>query len=265
MEQERYERELRLAQEIQQRLLPDRLPEVCGFQLSAYSSPAFEVGGDYYEAVTLKNGNACVLVGDVSGKGISAALYMSVVKGIVLAVGRESNSPKELLERINEGIFGEIDRQSYITAIAVEIDATNSVLRVARAGHTPLAVRQKGKVSLITPKGFGIGLVKSSTFNAVLEQVDVPVTTDDACLLFTDGVNEATNQAGEEFGMENVLEILSHNYEHSQPLTGELLRSLLQFSGGIAQHDDLTFVAIVCRDGGNEAGASVAGRQKYRR
>jgi len=142
VQKQRYQQELEIARQIQMSLLPGELPKIAGLRLAAYVSPALEVGGDYYDAVQLRDGRWCILIGDVSGKGVSAALYMAELKGSVMALAHESQSPLELLAKI-------------ITLLAVAIDPAAHKLSVARAGHPPLLLLRDGELVRVQPRGIG--------------------------------------------------------------------------------------------------------------
>ncbi|MBD1208007.1 MAG: PP2C family protein-serine/threonine phosphatase [Ignavibacteria bacterium] len=245
LEQERFKREMLLAREMQHKLLPKQQPELKKFDIAAYTSPAMEVGGDYYDYVKLKNGMNCVIIGDVSGKGISAAFYMAELKGVVLAVATESESPKDVLCRINTALKGNIERGSYIAMTAVAIDEEKSELIIARAGHTPIALSHNGKIHLLQPKGIGVALAEASKFRQFMEEIRVPMGYKDVCLLFTDGVNEAMNAQQEEFGMEPLHGVLMQKNPEARFVVGEVVRRVSEFSEGMPQHDDMTVIAIV--------------------
>ena len=158
IDKERYKRELMLAREIEQKLLPQDLPEIKNFSIASFANPATEVGGDYYDIVYLKNGKPCILIGDVSGKGISAAFYMVLLKGVVLSVARESDGAADILRRINTTLYREMEKQMYITMSAFVIENNDGFISFARAGHLPLFINRSEGFDLITPKGLGIGL-----------------------------------------------------------------------------------------------------------
>lgn len=249
LEKERLKQELMVAREMQFKLLPPRVPQFDGCEFYAYCSPALEVGGDYYDFIKLADGSQCVVIGDVSGKGISAAFYMAEVKGIVMALARECSSPKELLVRINAIIKGEMDKRVYITMAALAV-SENKTVRYVRAGHTPLAKRQHAISGYYTeylqPRGLGIGLVKSEHFEKSLEQVEWEYNAEDVYVLFTDGLNEAQNNAKDEFGMERIQHLMNGMYNcNAEEIVGTMLRKVSEFSEGCAQHDDLTLIALV--------------------
>jgi serine phosphatase RsbU (regulator of sigma subunit) len=247
LEQERFKREMLLAREMQHKLLPKQLPTVRGFDIAAYSSPALEVGGDYYDCVKLANGLDCLIIGDVSGKGITAAFYMAELKGVVLSVAQESVSPKDLLCRINSALQGSIEKGTYIAMTAVSICPNSHELVIARAGHTPIAIAHGGNITLHTPKGIGVALVDRNIFEPALEELRLNVSKDDICLLFTDGVNEAVNAEQEEFGIAPLHLILEQKNPEARFIVGEVVRRVSEFSEGLPQHDDMTLIAIVAQ------------------
>jgi sigma-B regulation protein RsbU (phosphoserine phosphatase) len=254
LHKERYEQELYLAREIQQKLLPRnyKIPE--GFDVAGYTSPALEVGGDYYDFVTLANGHFCAIIADVSGKGMSAAMYTAELKGIVLAVASESTSPADLLCRINKAIYGSIDRQLFITMAAVEIGV--DTLRFARAGHNPFLMRADGKATFLQPRGIGIGLASSVLFDKSLEMGEVNIAPGDVCVLYTDGINEAMNDDREEYGTERLRFLIENTAKNNTAefILGEVIRDVAEYAGSASQQDDMTLLAI-CR---NREGSGVS-------
>ncbi|MCS6807698.1 MAG: SpoIIE family protein phosphatase [Bacteroidota bacterium] len=248
VEQERLKREMMLAREIQYKLLPKQQPHLTAFDIAAYTSPALEVGGDYYDYVTLSNGMRCVLIGDVSGKGISAALYMAELKGVVLAVAAESTSAADILCRINTALKGNLERGVYVTMTAVALNEETRELLIARAGHTPILLVRNGIPYFLQPRGIGIALADAQAFRSALEEVRVPMAYHDVCLLFTDGVNEALNEEQKEFGVQALQSALMQNHTEARFIVGEVVRRVAEFSQGMSQHDDMTVIAILARE-----------------
>ncbi len=248
LEQERFKREMLLAREMQHKLLPKQLPKISGYDIAAYASPALEVGGDYYDCVKLGNGLDCLIIGDVSGKGISAAFYMAELKGVVLAVAPESSSPKDLLCRINSALKGSMEKGTYIAMTAVSLCPDTNELVIARAGHTPVALTHNGETSLHTPKGIGVALVVRETFEPALEEMKITLQKDDICLLFTDGVNEAVNAEQDEFGTDPLHTVLQQKNPEARFIVGEIVRRVSEFSEGLPQHDDMTIIAVVAQN-----------------
>jgi serine phosphatase RsbU (regulator of sigma subunit) len=170
---------------------------------------------------------------------------MAELKGVVLAVAGESDSPRDVLCRINTALKGNIERGSYIAMTAVAIDEDHCELIIARAGHTPIALSHNGKIHFLQPKGIGVALAEPVKFRQFMEEIRVPMTHKDICLLFTDGVNEAMNAAQEEFGMEPLQGVLMQKNPEARFVVGEVVRRVSEFSEGMPQHDDMTVIAIV--------------------
>ncbi|HYF03254.1 MAG TPA: PP2C family protein-serine/threonine phosphatase [Patescibacteria group bacterium] len=246
LEKERYERELLLAQKMQMKLLPQKLPEIPGYEISAHSVMAQEVGGDYYDVVKLRDGRPCIVIADVSGKGISAAFYMAKLKGVVLAAAQESDSLHDFLSKINRALFGSMERQMYITLACVVLEREPGQISFARAGHTPMLMRNGVRTTIVSPKGLGIGLAKSEIFQKAIEVQNVTLSQGDCCLLFTDGISERANAAGIELGYSGLLEVLrSPAGMQSEKLLKEVSDAADFHAKGEQAHDDMTVLAIV--------------------
>lgn len=246
IEKEKYKQEITLAKGMQDKLLPRELPQVHNYSIAAYTKSAEVVGGDYYDYVYLKNGKLCLLIGDVSGKGISAAFYMAQLKGVVLSVAKESETAKDILKRINSTLHGKMDKQMYITLSAVVIDDEDGNISFARAGHMPTVLKSSTGISFHTPKGFGIGLVSEKLFNPAIEEVKAKLNRNDICFLFTDGVNELRNEKGDDFGYDSLKQILSVAvYDNAGSLISNLKEEIFRFGGNSNQLDDITMLTIV--------------------
>ena len=244
IERERLLREMMLAQEMQKRLLPQSLPKFPTLEIDAISTPAFEVGGDYYDFVQLDQGKLGIVVGDVSGKGVSAALYMSEVKGIFQALGKMYPSPKQFLVKANEALTGSIDKRSFVSLIYAVIDVRAGQLTISRAGHCPMLLVSKEKVGYIRPQGMGMGLSDGPIFSDAMEEERVQLHDGDVCVFYTDGVTEA--RCGEdEFGYDRLLRTAERC--RGKPATAikeEILETVKTFIEHKANHDDLTIVVV---------------------
>lgn len=250
IQKERYRSEMLIAKRIQKELLPQNLPEFPKFQLAAFSSPAEEVGGDYYDVARFADGSPCILVGDVSGKGMSAAFYMAQLKGAVHSVAPQVNSPKELLLKLNNILFGLMDKQSYITLNCLKLDEYNSSITFARAGHPPLFLKNSSDVNTIKPQGLGIALVGNELFTDYLEEVNIQLSNGDILMLITDGVSEIRNSSGEEFDFQRVSDFLLTHNSSAQKLLKQFLQNIDEFKGDAPQIDDLTvfIISFSCLD-----------------
>jgi len=249
LEKERYRKELLLAKEMEEKLLPQKLPKFNNYTISAFSLPAIVVGGDYYDIVILKNNNPCILIGDVSGKGMSAAFYMALLKGVVLAVASESTGASDILRRINSTLFGAMEKHTYITLAALVLENSQGDITYSRAGHIPAILKINNEIVTATPKGLGVGLAQKNTFDLVLEEQHFKLNNNDACVLFTDGLTELNNENNEEFGYEHLKQILSSGVlKNSEDLIEEIKDELNNFSRKEIEHDDLTIITIVFND-----------------
>jgi len=246
-EKERMEEDLRVARNIQMSLLPQEYVEVEGLKIAAVCLPANEMGGDYYDLLPLANHRLGVLIADVSGKGTSAALYMAELKGLILSLSRNHDSPKALLTELNEILAPNLDRRSFVTMTYAIIDSKKRTLRVARAGHNPL-IHFDGRTDqtrLLSPPGLALGFDAGDTFKAVIQELEIPLVHGDTFLFFTDGISEAMNGASELFGEGRLAAILKEaNALSSDDLKERILHEVRVFAAGESPHDDMTMVIV---------------------
>ncbi|MFB3852324.1 MAG: SpoIIE family protein phosphatase [Vicinamibacterales bacterium] len=252
-EKKRMEEELRIAREIQMSLLPRGPLKVPGLSMTALCVPAREVGGDYYDFVRLDDKKLALLIADVAGKGTSAALYMSELKGIVLSLAKSCSSPRDLLIRANRIISENLDTRSFITMTYAVIDLDAARMTYARAGHTPLIYRYgthpsgDGAVRVLAPDGMVLGLQfdDGSMFERLLEEATLPLRSGDVLMFFTDGISEAMNEESDCFGEARLGRIVA-DYGDLPPdrLRERVLREIEVFVGGAPQHDDMTLIIV---------------------
>jgi len=244
LEKERLYREMLVAQEMQKRLLPQHVPVAPTIDLDAISTPAFEVGGDYYDFMELGDGRIGIVVGDVSGKGVSAAFYMSEMKGIFQALGRICSSPKEFMVRANEALAGSIDKHSFVSLIYAILDPVSGRLTVARAGHCPMLHVSGENVAYVRPNGLGMGLSRGPTFDDAIQEEVIPLGEGDVCVLYTDGVTEA-RCGDDEFGYERLMAAArSARGKNAAGIKDEILATVSRFTEHRANDDDLTLVVL---------------------
>lgn len=245
LERERLQQEADVAREIQTSLLPRSHPDVEHLDLFGVMVPASEVGGDYFDYVRFADGSIGVVIADVAGKGIPAALYMATLKGAVLAEVREATGPADLLYRLSLTLSGQMDKRSFITMSCVQLRPDTSTLVYARAGHSPMMVRNRDGVQIIRPKGIAIGLVPPDAFRAELEERHIELHPDDVCLLTTDGVTERRNGAIQEIGVAALSALLTSTTAASaKDLVTLIQHHLEEYAQGADAHDDVTIVAI---------------------
>jgi serine phosphatase RsbU (regulator of sigma subunit) len=244
IERERLVREMTLAQDMQRKLLPQRLPHIPGIDLDALSTPAFEVGGDYYDYVVLSDHEFGIIVGDVSGKGVPAAFYMSEVKGIFQSLSPLYKSPREFMLRANTVLMESIDKHSFVSLIYGILDVRTGHFQIARAGHCPMLHIAEGSGAYLRPDGMGLGLAENAIFAGSIEEHTVPLRPGDLCVLYTDGVTEA-HVNGEEFGYERLRAAAGcADGRSAARVKDDILQAVDAFIDHGAPHDDLTLVVI---------------------
>lgn len=247
IEGERLASELSIAREVQQRLLPQTTPEFTHLTLAASSTPALEVGGDYYDWLDLGEGRLAFIVADVSGKGTSAAFYMAEMQGIFQAVTRIAPNPPDFLFHANQALGESLEKNVFVTAIYGVLDYHSGQLLMARAGHSPaVIVDVNGHANLLRSSGMGIGLDRSDIFTETLEVQQIQFSPGDLVVLYTDGVIESRNGAAEEFGYDRLMEsIQSARFESAQGVHDTVRATVDEFMGSEKNYDDdLTLLVI---------------------
>ena len=253
-EKRRLEQELQIARDIQMSLLPQGALKSPGMTVAAFCAPAREVGGDYYDFFPLADGRVGLLIADVSGKGTSAALYMAELKGLMLSLSRIHTSPRALLIEANEVIKHHLDSRSFITMTYAVVDRAAGTLTCARAGHTPF-MRIAGcdgdggapHAEVLAPDGMvlGLNLDGGERFARFLEELTLPLATDDLFFFFTDGVSEAMDAEGECFGESRLATFLeAHAGCTPEAIRDRLVQEVSAFVQGQPQHDDITMVIV---------------------
>lgn len=210
-QQERLQRELQIARDIQQRLLPKECPIVPGFEIAARGTSATEVGGDYYDFFWVDDDHLGILVADVSGKGVHAALVVAMIRSAFRTQARGNPDVREVLCSVNEYISMDLRRDMFITCIYGILEVSTKKFSWGRAGHEPIIVAHPSDdIDVLSPEGFALGVVGSPVFGESLEVKTVSLNPGDRILLFTDGLTEAMNAKGEEFGMHRILHVMGH-------------------------------------------------------
>jgi len=246
-ERERIQRELEIARNVQLTFLPRRNPEIKGMNIATLCLPAKEVGGDYYDFVELGPRKLGVVIGDVSGKGISAAFYMTLTKGFLKSQAQNISSPRKILINMNELFYQNSERGFFISMIYGVFDLDARTLTFARAGHNPMILRRPGKglVEELSPPGIALGLDKGDIFSRTIEERSLGIEQNDVFLFYTDGLNEAQNQFHEEFGEDRLMRIVETYTEASaEDLLDRTQREILHFTAQAPQHDDMTAVIV---------------------
>ncbi len=237
------EREMEVARRIQGDLLPGALPKIESVVIDGDSSPAKEVGGDYYDVLDLGDGKWGIAIADVSGKGVPAALVMVMTRTLLHSLARASSRPAEILTAINDTLYHETDPSVFVSMFYGIWDARTLSLTYSNAGHEPPIILTGDGSRSLQSGGVALGAVENVA--AILENADLALEENDALLLFTDGATEARNKGGEMFGQDRLEQAFKEAAAgRGDGVAAAILRSINEFAGGATQHDDITMVCI---------------------
>jgi sigma-B regulation protein RsbU (phosphoserine phosphatase) len=248
-ERSRLEADFAVARRAQQNLLPDRPPAVDGYSVAAVCRPAREVGGDLYEFPRLADGRQAYGVADVSGKGVPAALYMTLTKGLLTAATRHSKDLGEIASLLNRHLLATGKHRTFVTMSLVAERETPGEFEHIRAGHNPpLLWRREAGPRFLQPRGLGLGLARKVTFEQTLETEQFQLGHGDILVLYSDGLVEAMNRNREQFGEERLSEVVSgcDGMEASE-VQERILEAVDRFTAGAESHDDLTVLVLVAK------------------
>ena len=234
VQQEDFER----AREIQQALMPRELPRIQGCELAAGCQPARVVGGDYFDAIRLGDARAAIAIGDVSGKGMAAALLMSNLQAIVRAFAHSNLAPHELCAKANQLIAGNVAPGKFITFFYAVIDSVHMRIDYCNAGHNPPILRRRdGSLERLGDGGPVLGVLPAARYNAGSAEL----RSGDCLVLYTDGISEAFNAANEEFGEDRLIDPLAKPAASAEERRRRIMVEVTEFSNGNF-HDDATLL-----------------------
>jgi serine phosphatase RsbU (regulator of sigma subunit)/anti-sigma regulatory factor (Ser/Thr protein kinase) len=237
---ERIEQELRIARIIQQTLLPQELPHIGGWQLGAYYQPARAVGGDFYDFLTFEDGRLGLVIGDVTDKGVPAALVMATTRSMLRTAAQHGDSPGEVLERANNLLFPDIPPKMFVTCLYAILDPSTGRLEYANAGHDLPYLSHDGVATELRATGMPLGLMPDMHY----EEKEAHMATGDTLLLYSDGLVEAHNPSREMFSFPRLMSLVGQ-HGHTGALIEYLLNELRAFTGiGWEQEDDVTLVTL---------------------
>ena len=237
---ERLEQELRVAQLIQQQFLPKELPELQGWQVAAYYKPARAVGGDFYDFLELPDGKVGIVVGDVTDKGVPAALVMATTHSIIRGDAPRLVSPSKVLERANDLLYPDIPAHMFVTCLYAVLDPKTGEFQYANAGHNlPYVRNEDGSTHELRATGMPLGLMPGMSY----EEKDAILQPGSSMLLHSDGVAEAHNPDREMFGFPRLMGLVGQ--AGGDKLIDRVLEDLDSFTGAEwEQEDDITLVTI---------------------
>jgi serine phosphatase RsbU (regulator of sigma subunit) len=243
----RYKEELKIAKTVQQSLLPTRLEQDKDFEIVAFSASADEVGGDYYDTLRINENLVALIIADVSGKGTTAAFHMSQMKGIFHSLAQQHLDPKEFMSRANQALVFCLERGSFISASYFVIDTNEKKISYCRAGHCPVLYLRAGTKEsyYLKDKGAALGMIRSRDYCNFVETNEIKYAPGDTMLLYTDGITEAKNSKGEEFGNDSLALALNEVAgAQAQEIEEHIIRRLYEFSGTKNINDDYTSMTI---------------------
>jgi len=242
MDQKSLADELKIARRIQQTFLPKGQPRIEGYDIAGLNIPSEAVGGDYYDFIKIVDNQLGIAIGDVSGKGMGAALIMATFRASLKAEIRNNFAIRTILSKVNELLYESIERQNYVTAVYGVLDIANHIFTYSNAGHPPpLLVRRDGTVMELTEGGYAIGMFSGSSYT----ESSIHMDPGECLLLYTDGVTEARNAAGEEFGLERLKKIVVDTLSSDAAMTLEtIVAEINNFKDPAHQLDDLTMIMI---------------------
>ena len=239
-------RELEIAKTIQRSLLPKTIPHLSGYGLAGFCESAHQVGGDFYDVIKINDDAVLLIIADVMGKGIPAAMFAAILRSLLRAVPEWMNQPAALLGRVNRLLFEELSGvDMFITAQLVYVDSRARRITAASAGHCPLllALDGEGNVKSLSPEGLPLGILPETTFS---NQTEI-LPRNSRVLLYTDGLTEARNASGEFFGQERLTRWLrkaSQSKKNAEELKDDLARELVGFQSSANLSDDQTFLIM---------------------
>src|SRR5215210_5459974 len=254
IDRQRLEHELQLASEIQQRFQPTAPPHVVGYELPGISFPCYEIGGDYYDFIEREDGRLIITLGDVSGKGTAAALLMSSLHAAVHAQAASHDSLVDTISAVNRYLADNIPSNRFVTLFYAELNPKSGALAFLNAGHNPpLIVHSAGTVEQLSSGGLPLGIKRDAIFREGRTQLQ----PGDVLVIYSDGVSEAGNPQGEEFGLKRLSDVVMRNLEASASgIRDRIEAGLMKFAEGTPAADDITLVIVKRQAEGAKAAAS---------
>jgi phosphoserine phosphatase RsbU/P len=242
-ERRRLESELELSQIVQRALMPHRAPVIAGAEVAAFSRPAEIIGGDYFDFFKFKDGTHGLVIADVSGHGVSAGMLMSSLQTALQTMAPDTDSPAEILERINRFYIHNIRFTTFVTVFLARYDSSNRTLTYVNSGHNPPAVfrRNGSRIEWLARTAPAVGLAEEY----FPRTETVQFSEGDTLLLYTDGVTEALNIDTEQFGTERLAQFMQNAADLTASDMLQVVRQgISAYSGDVPLEDDLTLVAL---------------------
>ncbi len=235
-------KDLQFAERIQHCFLPKAPPRIPGYRFAEYYSAAQHIGGDYYDFIEISDKSLGITIGDVAGKGVSAALYMAKLSSEMRFHARNSLSPGAVLTVLNSALAEEMEGGMFVTLVLLILEPEKRRLSISSAGHLPPILRTRdGSVSeLQIEKNFPLGIVKNKEYS----ETEYMLKSGDWLILYTDGLTEAMNKKGDMFGMDRLNQVIARGDEDPKKLLTTISQSVAEHSADFPQSDDLTMVCL---------------------
>jgi sigma-B regulation protein RsbU (phosphoserine phosphatase) len=246
-EKKRLDHDLEIARDIQRILLPDKAPEIPGFEISGLNVPARQVSGDYFDYIKVDDEHLGVAIADVSGKGVPASLIMAICRSVLRSQAAHNPSPSDVLRKVNRQLYPDIKEDMFISMAYLVLNHAHASVTLSRAGHdAPLLYKRSTQtVTPLKPPGMVLGIDSGSVFDRITGDFNVPLERDDCIVLYTDGVNEALDSDGMEFGMDRMIQsVRASAGQGASAIVTRVIEDVRNFAGSQPQHDDITLIAI---------------------
>jgi sigma-B regulation protein RsbU (phosphoserine phosphatase) len=246
-EKKRLDHDLEIARDIQRILLPSEAPVIPGFEISGINIPARHVSGDYFDYLTVDDEKLGVAIADVSGKGVPASIIMAICRSVLRSQAAGNPSPADVLQKVNRQLYPDIKEDMFISMAYVILDHVRGTVMLSRAGHDAPIIfdHATGTASPVKPPGMVLGIDSGSVFDRITGDFALTLNRGDCLLLYTDGVTEALDANGDEFGPERMIECVRASAPQGAPaIVTRLIDELRSFVGAQPQNDDITLIAI---------------------
>jgi sigma-B regulation protein RsbU (phosphoserine phosphatase) len=246
-EKKRLDHDLEIARDIQRILLPAEAPAINGFQISGINVPARQVSGDYFDYIRVDDERLGVAIADVSGKGVPASLIMAICRSVLRSEAARNPSPADVLRKVNRQLYPDIKEDMFISMAYLILDHERDGIMLARAGHdAPLLYKRRSQsVTPVKSPGMVLGIDSGNVFDRITSDFAVPLKRDDCLVLYTDGVTEALNTEGDEFGLERTIEsVRASATDGARAIVKRVIDDVRNFTGSNPQNDDITLIAI---------------------
>jgi len=248
-EKKRLDHDLEIARDIQRILLPAEAPAINGFQISGISVPARQVSGDYFDYIHVDDERLGVAIADVSGKGVPASLIMAICRSVLRAEAARNPSPADVLRKVNRQLYPDIKEDMFISMayLILNHERDGDGVTLARAGHdAPLLYKRKSQTVMpIKSPGMVVGIDSGNVFDRLTADFAIPLERGDCLVLYTDGVTEALNTEGDEFGLDRTIQsVRASATDGAQAIVKRVIDDARNFTGSLPQNDDITLIAI---------------------